>query len=453
MSVVGISFGSATSGAGFDVAATVSSILSNMRAPETAWASRSSALTAQDAVLSTLGTDLSALSSALTSLTAFDGVLSQKQGATSDPSVLALSAAASTAATGSHAVTVQQLATASQQHTSRVPTGQTLTGAFTLQVGNGPVHTVALDSLADRSVAGLAAAVNALNVGVNASVITDSTGSYLSLTSAATGSANSLSTDSSGLSDTAGNSISTVATQAGSDAQYTLDGIALSSSSNTVAGALPGVTFQLLAPSTKPVSVDIENDVNGVSAALSTFVSAFNTLTAALGAQEGKDASGNALPLFGDQTLSLIQSQLSRALAFVTSNTGKTSNLSQLGISVGVDGKLTLDATALSSALNSNFVGVTNFFQTQGDFAQNLSSVLNGLGPTGKGALALRTLQNSAEEKALADDKTGLEGRVAQYQTGLTSELNLANQLLQGIPGRLNEVDQIYSAITGYRKG
>lgn len=452
MSVVGINFGSATSGAGFDVTSTVNSILSNMRAPETAWATRTSALTAQDTALSTLGSDMSALSSALSSLTAFDGVLSQKQGATSDSSSIALTAADSTALAGSHTLTVQQLASASQQHTSKIPAGQTLAGELTLQVGSGPAQTIQVDSLTDKSVAGVAAAVNRLDAGVTASVITDSTGSYLAFTSTATGAANNLTIGTAGLSDTAGGSISVVTTQAGVDAQYTLDGIALSSGSNTVAAVLQGVTFQLVAPTTAPVTLQIANNSSGVTSALSSFVSAFNTLTSALSAQEGKDASGNALPLYGDQTVSLIQSQLSRALAFVTTNSGKSSNLAQLGISVGADGKLSLDTSTLSSALDSNFQGVASFFQTQGDFAQNLASVLNGLGTSGQGALALRTSQNSSEEKTLADDKTALEARIAQYQTSLTAELNTANQVLQGIPSQLNEVNQIYSAITGYKQ-
>ena len=48
MGTVGINFGSATSGTGFDVTTTVSAIMSNLRAPETAWATRTTALQSQD---------------------------------------------------------------------------------------------------------------------------------------------------------------------------------------------------------------------------------------------------------------------------------------------------------------------------------------------------------------------------------------------------------------------
>ena len=449
MSVVGIAFGSATSGTGFDVAGTVSSIMINMRAPETTWATRASTLTAQDAAFSTLGTDMSALTSALNTLSSFDGSFSQKEGVTSDGTTVALTGATSAAAAGTHMVTVQSLATTSQQHSSAI-TGATLSGSVTLQLGSSSAKTISLDTLTDKSVAGLAAAINHLDMGISASVIADRSGSYLSLTSAATGADNEIIADTSSLTEDDGQTVTMIETQAGQDARYTLDGIALTSDSNAVSTALPGVTFQLLGKTASVVTMQIANDTAGIATALSTFVSAFNTLTTALTGQEAKDSTGSAQPLFGDQTLSLIQSQMASALAFTTSNTGRSSSLSQLGISVGTDGRLTLDSTALSAELSSNFTGATNFFQNAGDFAQNLSSTLSGLGNTGQGALALRTAQNTAEEKVLADNKTALETHLATYQASLTAELNTANQLLQGIPSRLNEIKQIYAAITGY---
>ena len=449
MSVVGISFGSATSGTGFDVAGTVTSIMANMRTPETAWATRTTALQAQHTALSTIGTDLSSLSSALATLTSFDGSFSQKVGAVSDTNVAALSNATSSAAAGTHTLTVQKLATTSTQHSSTVAAGATLSGSFTFAVGSGAAHTFTLNTGND-TLAGLAAAINQLDAGVSANVITDSSGSRLSLIAEAAGSANQIATSASSLSDSNGNVLNFTETQTGADAAYTLDGVSLTSGSNTVSNALNGVTFQLLGTSSSDVTLQIANDSSGVSTALSTFVSAYNTLAKALSAQEAKDAAGTAEPLFGDQTLSLLQSQLATALAFTTANTGKTSNLAQIGITIGTTGQLSLDASTLTTALSTDYTGIANFFQNAGDFGQNLATVLNGLGTTGNGALALRTTQNTSEEQTLADNKTNLELRLTAYQANLTTELTTANQLLQAIPQQLNETNEIYAAITGY---
>src|SRR5579884_2638546 len=113
MGTVGLSFGSPTSGQGFDVTSTVSQIVTNMQAVETPWKNQLSALQSQDTVLSSIGSDLSSLSSALQSLTDFAGVLSEKQGSSSDTSVLQLTSASTSAIAGSHTITVQGLATTS----------------------------------------------------------------------------------------------------------------------------------------------------------------------------------------------------------------------------------------------------------------------------------------------------------------------------------------------------
>ncbi len=449
VSVVGINFGSATSGTGFDVTSTVTSIMTNMRAPETAWATRTTALQGQDTVLSTLGTEMSSLSSALATLTSFDGSFAQKEGATSNSSVVSLTDADSTSAAGTHTLTVSHLATVSQQHSSAVATGATLSGSLSIQVGSGVATTINIDST-NNTMSTLASAINNMDAGVTATVITDTSGSYLSFTSNTSGAAGEMTVDTSGLTDSSGNGVSMTSTAAGSDAAYTMDGISLTSSSNTVTDALPGITFQLTGTSSSNVTMEIVNDTSSIGTALNTFVSAYNALTAELSGQESKDSSGNAKPLFGDQVLSLIQSQLSTALAFSTQNSGKTSNLAQLGITVGTNGQLSLDASALNSTLQSNFTGVTNFFQNVGDFGQNLTTVLSGLGNSGQGALALRAAQNTSEESTLADNKTNLEARLSTYQTSLTAELNAANEVLQAIPQQLDEVKQIYAAITGY---
>ena len=368
MAVVGLTFGSATSGTGFDVTTTVASIMTNMRAPETAWTAQTTALTAQDTVLSTLGTDMSALSTALATLTSFDGSFSQKDGAVSDSATVALTDATTDASAGTHTLTVQNLATSSQQHSTAVAAGATLSGSFTLQVGSGTAQTITLGST-NNTVAGLAAAINNLNAGVSATVITDSTGSRLSITGTS-GAANELTVDASGLTDSSGNSLSMTETQAATDANYTLDGIPLTGSSNTISTALSGVTFELLGETSSTVTMQIADDTSTIASALATFVSAYNTLATALEGQEAKDSTGVAEPLFGDQTLSMIQSQLSTALAYATGNTGASSNLAQLGITVGTTGQLALDTSALSTALSSNFAGVSTFFENVGDFGQ-----------------------------------------------------------------------------------
>ena len=120
MGTVGINFGSATSGQGFDVATTVTQIQASEQAIETPWQNQLAALQAQDAAFTSLGTDLSSLTTSLQALTDFQGVFAAKQGSSSNTDLLSLTSASATAAAGSHTITISQLAQTSSEASSAI---------------------------------------------------------------------------------------------------------------------------------------------------------------------------------------------------------------------------------------------------------------------------------------------------------------------------------------------
>lgn len=430
MGTVGLSFGSPTSGAGFNVSSTVAAIVSNLQNVETPWKHQLSTLQSQDAVISNMGTLFSNLSNDMSSLTNLTGILAEKTGSSSDTNVLTLTAANLNAIAGTHTVQVANLAQTSSGYLAQIAnSSSTLTGSVTLQVGNGTAQTITLNS-SNNTLSGLAAAINSSSVGIVASVLTDSSGSRLSLVSATSGangnitvsadsiaasnttlsysgSAGSSATASAGtltpitnagdalsgsisiqvgngttenvaigaapippaantfytgsgvntlaglastiqanlgvtasvvtnsdgssslslVSGTPGsagtltvassivdtsNSLGYTSTTVGKDANLTVDGINLTSASNTVANLIPGVTFQLLAPSPsgEQIQVIIGNANTSVESTVNQMVTDYNSLISAINAQHGKDSSGNPEPLFGSPTLSLLQQQL-----------------------------------------------------------------------------------------------------------------------------------------------
>lgn len=454
MATVGINFGAATSGQGFDVASTVTQIMASEQAIENPWNTQLTALHAQDTVFTSLGSDLSTLTTALQSLTDFNGVLSEKQGASSNPDLLSLTSANSTAVAGSHTVVINSLAQTSTEYSGTLANaGDTLSGTLTIQVGSGTSNTITVDS-SSNTLASLSAAINAAGIGVRASVVTDSSGSRLSVVSATGGAAGQL-TVSSGLTDvTAGGSIAFQSGQTGQDASLTVDGVSLTSPTNSVSGPISGVTMQLLAASAgTQVQVQITNGNTDIETAVGKLVTAYNAVVKDLNTQEGNDSSGNAEPLFGSPTLTMLQGQLSSAL-FAGGASGAISNITQLGLSVNKDGTLALNTYTLDSVLNSNFSDVTGFLQNSGSFGQLFATTLNNLGTQApNGAIYLAQQQNSAQEAALNQNITDENARLATQKTALTNELNAANQILQSIPGQLDQINEIYSAVTGYNRG
>lgn len=451
MGTVGLAFGSPTSGQGFDVTSTVNQIVTNLKAVETPWQNQLTALTAQDTALTTIGNDLSTLSTALQSLTNFQGVLSEKEGSSSDDSILTLTGASSSAVAGSHTVVVKSLATTSSFYGTAIKATDTLAGSLTI---NGQAITI---GSSNNTLSTLVNAINSGNYGVTANVLTNSSGSMLSLVSQTSGAAGAI-TLSSSLTDatTGGTAISFTQSQPGADASLTIDGIPVTSPSNTVTNAVPGVTMQLLSASTSTnVQVEITNNNNDVETAVSTLVAAYNKVLGDLNQQEGKNSSGNSEPLYGSPTVASIQEQLGQALAF-TQSSGAIKSITQLGISVNNDGTLTLNSDTLSSELSSNYKDVASFFQPGSgstSFGDNFTSAMNTLGnsaPYGEVYLALQ--QNSGQESTLNANISTEDARITAEQSQLTAELNAANFTLQEIPTQLSMVNEIYSAATGYNQ-
>ncbi len=474
MGTVGLNFGSATSGQGFDVASTVSQIVTNLQSVETPWKTQLTSLQSKDTALTSLGTQLSTLSTDMQNLTDFGGTLALKTGSSSDTNVLQLTSASAAAVAGTHTIAVQNLAQTSSAASDAVGASDVLTGGITFKIGNGSWKTVNVgDGSTASTLTGLSAAINSAGLGVTANVLTKADGTVrLSLVSQTSGSAGQItianSTNNSGSPSTLADSttpdvnpsLGLATIQPGLDANITVDGVSLTSASNVVTNAIPGVTFQLLstgAPNadstSESVQVIIANDTSTIESAINTFVTDYNTTIKAINAQEGKDSAGKNEPLFGSSVLAQLQSGLQSAVS-MSFGANAINSLISLGITANAsaDGTISLDANTLSNALNSNFGQVVSFFQDTGKFGSMFTQTLDGLGTnaTRGGAVALALNEDTGQEKTLNDNIDKQEALIATQKEHLTAELNLANQIMQSIPQQIQQVNEMYSAITGY---
>jgi flagellar hook-associated protein 2 len=359
------------------VSSTVAQIIGNLQNVETPWKTQLTALEGQDTAISSLGTLLSNLSNDMSSLTEATGVLSQKTGSSSDTNVLELTAATNSAVAGTHTVTVTNLAQTSSGYLNKVTNASDiLSGSITLKVGAaGTPQTIALTS-SDNTLAGLAKAINSSGVGITASVLTDSTGSQLSLVSGTSGAAGGIVYSANSITDVT-NSNTPLGYNVGvlpKDANLTVDGVSLTSASNTVTNLIPGVTFQLLAPSAtesddslEQVQVVIGNYNAGVESTVTTMVSDYNSLISAMNAQEGLNASGQVEPLFGSPTLSLLQQDLLGGInmqnpngfldAISTDNDTTLSGSMSIQVGTGTAQTIVLGAATVPPAANTFYAG------------------------------------------------------------------------------------------------
>jgi flagellar hook-associated protein 2 len=425
MGTVGLNFGSPLSGAGFDVTSTVSSIMANLDGVETPWKTQLTTIGSQDTVLSSLGTLLSNLSTDMSSLTDASGILSQKEGSSSDTNVLELTAASNSAVAGTHTVVVNALASTSSGVLTEVASASDkLSGSIVIQVGSTTAQTVTLKS-SDNTLTGLAAAINSSGIGVTASVLTDSTGSRLSIVSGTSGAPGEMTINSS-ISDVANSSSPTSLSYKeavpGANGSIVIDGVALTVSSNTVNNMIPGVTFQLLgttSSASSPVQVVIANYNSGVESTVNSLVTDYNSLISAINTQEGKDSSGNSEPLYGSPTLSMLQQDILGGIVMTNPNgyldavstSANTTISGSIVIQVGTATAQTITlasgqntVSALATAINAKNIGVTAGVVTiDGDSTLTLTSGTIGTA----GALTVTSGIESTAPTALTYTDTG----------------------------------------------
>lgn len=477
MGTVGLSFGSPTSGTGFNVSQTVASIVSNLQNVETPWQTQLTSLESQDSVISNLGTLFSNLSNDMSQLTDFEGVLAQKTGSSSDTNVLELTAASASATAGTHTVVVQSLAQTSSGYLDAVTnSSDTLAGSLTIGVGSSQ-QTFDMSDLSDQTLAGLASAINSSSVGVTANVLTDANGSRLSLVSNTSGAAGEMTvtsdiTDANMVSSTnSTGALSYTDAVDGANAQLTIDGVQLESASNTVTDLIPGVTFQLLEPSPttdssgdqEVVQVVIDNDNTGVESAVNQFVTDYNSLISAINTQEGNTSSGTPEPLFGSPTISLLQQQLLSGINTANPNgyfdavANSTDALSgSVSITVGGGTAQTIDVPSgsdntiagLASAINSADIGVTATVVSTSTGSQ-LELLSNTAGSTG----ALTVTSNLTDTTAGTTVNYNGSGSDINSLTSLGISVNNDGSLTFDADSLDSTLNSDYSSVENFFQG
>ncbi len=444
---MGLNSSTVSSGNGIDVTTVVNQIIDAARGPEKIWQQQQSQLTAQTNALNSLNSSLTALQTALRSLTDLSGVISSNAATSSQPGVLTASAQIGAPA-GNHSITVTSLATTASAYTDPLADGDTTfpTGTLTLQIGATSTDIV-VDGT-NNTLNQLAAAINQKNIGVTASVITDASGARLALVSQTSGQPGDLTIT--------GNSSGLALHKSvnGQNASLTIDGVPLSSTTNTVTGALTGVTLNLVssAPNT-PVQLAVGPDTASVSKAVNDLVAAYNTLMTAINGQYATGSASSAGPLATNSSLRSLQSSLLSDVTYAMSGNNGYGSLASFGITMANDGTLNVDGTTLSSALASHYSDFQNFFQGVSSFGAHFGADLTTLTSPTRGILNVNLTEITNQQKTLSDSIADFEARLATRQQQLTTEYSQIDAMLRDYPLQLQQVTAQLNSLTQYQSG
>ena len=462
VSVASSTSAGAAGGSVINVSSLVSQLVAATQAPQEALIKQQTqSLTTE---ISSVGQLKSALSTFQSSLAAIDtpaafGSLS----ATSSAPTAFTATVGSGATLGSYSVSISQLAQAQQIVSSTAySSGSAAVGTGTLQLSlGGSSFSVVVGSNND-TLSGLAAAINSAsgNPGIQASVVTGTSGAHLVLTSTLTGAANTMSiseTDSgTGLSALTYGSGSTNYTQqtAAQDASFSVAGVSYTSASNTVTDALSGVTLNLQATTSSPASLTVADNTTAILGNIKAFVDAYNKLQSSLSQLGGFDATtSTAGPLMGNAALTDAQSQIQTTLyGFVNTGSSTYTSLASIGITSNSDGTLSLNSAQLSVALNTNFSAVSNLFSSTGGIASGLTSVLNSeLGSNGPIASLSQSLVQ--QNNALTQKSQQLTQQMSMLQASLTQQYSALNALLSQLQTTSSYLTQAFATLPNAPKG
>ncbi|APW36641.1 hypothetical protein RD110_05025 [Rhodoferax koreense] len=351
-------------------------------------------------------------------------------------------------------VGVQKLAQAQSTASAVVPTGTDLGGTLTIQLGtwNSGLtgFTPGLSSAVSitmtpgtTSLAAVASRINDANAGVTATVIKDASGERLMIRSKDTGEAAGFqikagSDASTGLAqlafDPGTTATTTTRSQAGQNAQATINGVSVSSPTNSLTDTIPGLTIQLSQVTTSDALITASTDTATMKKNIQDFVDAYNAVSKFLGDATKYDSETKSAGLLqGDATALGLQNQL-RAMLGSTTSGGTYKYLSDLGISIQRGGGLQVDSAKLDTALKTPenvkalFASDTGTLQTSG-VAVKLKSFMTGLLAldgtlnTKTDSFDAATKRNTAEQDKVNARAALVEKRLKAQYTALDTQM------------------------------
>jgi flagellar hook-associated protein 2 len=292
---------------------------------------------------------------------------------------------------------------------------------------------------------GIATLINQANAGVRASVLYDGSVYHLALTGAATGTANRFTVSGSGgltqFSFAPGASgLSEV--QTASNASFSLNGLAVTSGSNTVAGVVPGLTLTLAASGSAAVTV--EQDVTALDKAASGLVSALNNVLTTIGQYASYTPASGGGPLFGDIGVQVLRSNLLDAItspaAGGVGSDARFGSLSSIGFAVTSGGTVALDDAAFQTAAGTDYDAVAALLGGAGK-ASNADASVHGIGSAKPGTYAIDITTNAGGSlTGTVNGQAAVGTGGVLVVTGAGPAQGLSLQISPGITGSLGEV-------------
>ena len=324
------------------------------------------------------------------------------------------------------------------------------TGTLSITVGSEAAVDVTIDGT--DTLQSVADKINTSGANVSAGVLFDGTNYRLRVSGNETGAANGITFAEAGTS--LGLTVPANEIQAATDAVFTLDGFAMTRSSNTFSDAIDGVkiTLEGESPGVEPAVLNVARDPDSLRTKIDELVKAYNDVMGGINAEfayTGGTESNNTLS--GDSTLRSLQDRMrSRVASAVPGTSGKYTTLASIGIESGNDGTLKLDTAKFEAALDDDPNAIADLFSGNGagitGFVELFEADIEVFNDDTDGVIQGRIDGLEGRSRDIDDQIDRLELRLDKTEERLTQQYA---QLEQVVSGLQNQGNQILSVLAG----
>lgn len=306
------------------------------------------------------------------------------------------------------------------------------TGTITISVdGQDPVE-ISIDDT-NNSLEGIRDAINSADAGVSATIINDGTDTPYRLVLTGADTSAGFTVDASGLSGGTYADPAFTETQAAQQAHVRVDNIDIYSDTNTITGAIDGVTLDLARAEAGTVTtLEVELDKASVKGLIEDFVAGYNAVVSFVTGQSKIDGSSGGI-LGGDSGMNVVKRNLQDLLTTMVDNSGKFSALSELGLQTQRDGTLKLDSAKLDAAVENDLESVEKLLAGEdgtGGIAVRFKDYLESVTDSTDGFLAGRQQSIERNISRIESDIGRMEDRLAKREETLLAQFAAMEQMV-----------------------
>lgn len=395
-----------------------------------------------------LDTRLKSFASAITNL-GDKTQLQQRQVTTSSPDFLTASVSDTAILNTSYQVEVVTLAQVEKDYsdTGFASTVDQTFGGGTITINvDGVDQTVSIVSGTNNSLDGIMTAINDAGIGVTASIVNDGdpTAPYrLTISGDTVGQPLTITDDTVGLG-------TFTESQAATQAQITVDGLSITSSSNTIIDAIPGVTLDLTkADATASTTVSVGLDSSSIKGKINAFATGYNDVISFITSQSTYgDTKGGVLG--GDSGINAMKRHLQDWLTTTFSNSGSFGTISELGLETQKDGTIKVNDTVLSSAIDTDIDSVVSLLSGPNGndgIAASFQDYLASQTSSTQGMLAGRQTNITSGISRIDDRISQMERRLVQREDSMRKQFNSMELLVSSMNAQSNFLTQAFSSL------